>query len=60
MVMKWIQIPLHLFKVITMKEIASQQIAGGNVQTAAFKKYESFLSVTQKYGKGGCRVRFTL
>lgn len=45
---------LASLKVITMKEIASQQIAGGNVQTAAFKKYESvpFRVATQKYGKG--------
>lgn len=45
---------LASLKVITMKEITSQQIAGGNVQTAAFKKYESvpFRVATQKYGKG--------
>lgn len=45
---------LASLKVITMKEIASQQIDGGNVQTAAFKKYESvpFRVATQKYGKG--------
>lgn len=45
---------LASLKVITTKEIASKQIAGGNVQTAAFKKYESvpFRVATQKYGKG--------
>ena len=45
---------LASLKVITTKEIASKQIAGGNVKTAAFKKYESvpFRVATQKYGKG--------
>lgn len=45
---------LASLKVITTKEIASKTIANTNVQTAAFKKYESvpFRLATQKYGKG--------
>lgn len=45
---------LASLKVITTKEIASKTIATTNVQTAAFKKYESvpFRVATQKYGKG--------
>ena len=45
---------LASLKVITTKDIASKTIANTNVQTAAFKKYESvpFRLATQKYGKG--------